>query len=341
MEGRRGAIRAGGRRAHWLEHRARRLLDQPSKPRFRRPTCRCTPADGLEAGHDFLGDFNMELLLAPSPPPPPAAAPPPVEDSTGSGTAGGAPQSSAPMSAPPAASPAGPGGSGLGAALGHQQQAALGQQQGAQVHAHHSLHHAMPAYMRPLTASGSAPLPPLDPSAAAQLGGPQPMMLQLPPNGSGMQHYMAPPRNYHQPGTGPPLVLPALTAVPAGSSQQPSESNLDGKRRRGPRPRVFKKHTCQSDGCTVDLAPLSFYLQRNHICPVSWAGFSVATMQSLWAPRLFASSPYVCPCTFPRAVSALVPRHAAGPSEGRQLHGQRGALTLLPALRAGPPFDGV
>ncbi|EFN50836.1 hypothetical protein CHLNCDRAFT_37677 [Chlorella variabilis] len=223
--------------------------------------------DGLEAGHDFLGDFNMELLLAPSPPPPPAAAPPPVEDSTGSGTAGGAPQSSAPMSAPPAASPAGPGGSGLGAALGHQQQAALGQQQGAQVHAHHSLHHAMPAYMRPLTASGSAPLPPLDPSAAAQLGGPQPMMLQLPPNGSGMQHYMAPPRNYHQPGTGPPLVLPALTAVPAGSSQQPSESNLDGKRRRGPRPRVFKKHTCQSDGCTVDLAPLSFYLQRNHICP--------------------------------------------------------------------------
>ena len=76
-------------------------------------------------------------------------------------------------------------------------------------------------------------------------------------------------------------VLPMLSgAQPAASEPQRSESAADGggdggggggqtsRRKRGPRPRLFKKHSCQADGCSVDLAPLSFYLQRNHICPV-------------------------------------------------------------------------
>eukprot|EP00887_Chlorella_sp_A99_P007291 scaffold2.g7291.t1 len=62
------------------------------------------------------------------------------------------------------------------------------------------------------------------------------------------------------------------TATLAGSASRP-------KQRRGPRPRLFKKGTCQSDGCPEDLgrdlpmppistrSTLSFYYQRNHICP--------------------------------------------------------------------------
>lgn len=38
------------------------------------------------------------------------------------------------------------------------------------------------------------------------------------------------------------------------------------KAKRGPRPRLFKKHRCQADGCHANLATYSFYYQRNHIC---------------------------------------------------------------------------
>jgi hypothetical protein len=150
------------------------------------------------------------------------------------------------------------------AALAHQQQAAVSNQG----------HHLHGSYMLPMAAASSGTLPGFDPSPhmmPQQHGG---GMLQLSQGGGDMtQHYMPPPTAYPQQHGGP-LVLPALTAVPAGSSQQQglSEATADGKRRRGPRPRVFKKHTCQSDGCTVDLAPLSFYLQRNHICPVRLGG---------------------------------------------------------------------
>ena len=98
------------------------------------------------------------------------------------------------------------------------------------------------------------------------------MPLELPPFMGGT----------HQPNGGSPyLHPPALGGLPpvgsvlsnmaAASSQQPSLSEGgDGqtaKKRRGPRPRLFKKHACQCDGCPVDLAPLSFYLQR---CELGW-----------------------------------------------------------------------
>lgn len=65
-------------------------------------------------------------------------------------------------------------------------------------------------------------------------------------------------------GTLPTTDSPSSTA--AASSQQPSASE-DGegqpaKKQRGPRPRLYKKHACQCDDCSADLAPLSFYLQR-------------------------------------------------------------------------------
>ena len=54
-------------------------------------------------------------------------------------------------------------------------------------------------------------------------------------------------------------------------SEVSGSSAPDGKtkQKRGPRPRLFKKYTCQSDDCIADLRQLSFYCQRNHICPVS------------------------------------------------------------------------
>ncbi|KAK2075885.1 hypothetical protein QBZ16_001627 [Prototheca wickerhamii] len=39
------------------------------------------------------------------------------------------------------------------------------------------------------------------------------------------------------------------------------------KQKRGPRPRLFKKNSCQADNCSEDLSTFSFYYQRNHICP--------------------------------------------------------------------------
>ncbi len=80
-----------------------------------------------------------------------------------------------------------------------------------------------------------------------------------PPNGS--SPYLHPPTL-----GGLPPVGSVLSNMAAASSQQPSLSEggegQAGKKRRGPRPRLFKKHACQCDGCPVDLAPLSFYLQR-------------------------------------------------------------------------------
>jgi hypothetical protein len=223
------------------------------------------PADGPEAP-DFL---NIDFLLAPSPPPPP------VEDSSGSGTMGGPPLASVPMATGPAAP----------AHLGHEQQQhhqhqqhMLSPMEQAALHAHFGHGHGQADGQHYMLSMGSAPgsgtLPTFDPNAG------MPIMPQ--PHSTPMLHMatqlMAQPAGaFSQPGPHPgsALVLPALTAVPADSSQQgaPSEAgngegNGNGKRRRGPRPRVFKKHTCQSDGCTVDLAPLSFYLQRNHICTV-------------------------------------------------------------------------
>eukprot|EP00887_Chlorella_sp_A99_P000921 scaffold5.g921.t1 len=71
-----------------------------------------------------------------------------------------------------------------------------------------------------------------------------------------------------------PLMRAASSAAPAAGSQPEgsqsgTQSTKDGKPRqqRGPRPRLFKKFTCQSDGCPEDLSALSFYYQRNHICP--------------------------------------------------------------------------
>lgn len=47
------------------------------------------------------------------------------------------------------------------------------------------------------------------------------------------------------------------------SKAEASETSTKGAVRR---PRRFKKHHCQADGCQVNLAQLSFYFQRNHIC---------------------------------------------------------------------------
>lgn len=44
------------------------------------------------------------------------------------------------------------------------------------------------------------------------------------------------------------------------------DTGRSGKAKRGPRPRLFKKHRCQADGCHANLATYSFYYQRNHIC---------------------------------------------------------------------------
>ncbi|GAB4813527.1 hypothetical protein N2152v2_000573 [Parachlorella kessleri] len=54
----------------------------------------------------------------------------------------------------------------------------------------------------------------------------------------------------------------ALGLGGAAGGRKPSK----GKGSRGPRPRLFKKGTCQADGCEADLTPLPFYNQRNHIC---------------------------------------------------------------------------
>lgn len=245
------------------------MLAQVCGPSHRCPELPPPRADGLEPPTDFLGDseFALDLLLPPSPAPP-------VEDSSGSGTAT--------LSGPPP--------------LAHPFQ----QQHSVQQHImlqHQPQHHqeqpvAMPAlppgYV--LAANGAGALPALDLSAASTgqqasvavqeqyamqaPGYQQPPLQQMPSGGMG----------------GQPLVLPTLSALRVDSSTHrtttgvPSASDAptatntntvgpDGKRRRGPRPRIFKKHACQADGCAVDLAPLSFYLQRNHICPVGgWPG---------------------------------------------------------------------
>jgi hypothetical protein len=47
------------------------------------------------------------------------------------------------------------------------------------------------------------------------------------------------------------------------SRTEVSDSSIKGTVRR---PRRFRKHHCQADGCQANLAELSFYFQRNHIC---------------------------------------------------------------------------
>lgn len=47
------------------------------------------------------------------------------------------------------------------------------------------------------------------------------------------------------------------------SRAEVSDSSTKGTVRR---PRRFRKHHCQADGCQANLAELSFYFQRNHIC---------------------------------------------------------------------------
>lgn len=57
--------------------------------------------------------------------------------------------------------------------------------------------------------------------------------------------------------------------------------------KRGPRPRRFRKNTCQADGCTTDLGQLSFYYQRNHICPdhLKCESYSVKGVPSRFCQR--------------------------------------------------------
>jgi hypothetical protein len=144
-------------------------------------------------------------------------------------------------------------------------------------------HPALPAYALPPAGSSAIPLLDLGAGYAA----PPQVLLQLAPSSSA-PHYLVQP-GYLPPAPAP---LPTLSGVQAHSGQQqeqgaPSASDAggDGKRRRGPRPRVFKKFSCQSDNCPVDLAPLSFYLQRNHICPVSWKRGGACLLAG-WLPWL-------------------------------------------------------
>lgn len=103
------------------------------------------------------------------------------------------------------------------------------------------------------------------------------MPLDLPPlmGAAQQQQLAAAVAAAAQPNGSPFLHPPTLGGLPpvgsvlsnmAASSQQPSASEggegQPARKRRGPRPRLFKKHACQCDGCNVDLAPLSFYLQR-------------------------------------------------------------------------------
>lgn len=53
--------------------------------------------------------------------------------------------------------------------------------------------------------------------------------------------------------------MPSRTIVSTGSERS--------KAKRGPRPRLFKKNSCQADNCSENLSSYSFYYQRNHICP--------------------------------------------------------------------------
>lgn len=241
-------------------HLAGTRLCGPSSHRLAPPPLR---ADGLEPPTDFLGDseFALDLLLPPSPAPP-------VEDSSGSGTAT--------LSGPPP--------------LAHPFQQQHSVQQHIMVQHQPQQHHQQQATMPALppgyvlAANGAGALPVLDLSAvsASQQGG-VPLAEQYAMQPSGYQQ--APLQQMPSGGMGGQLVLPTLSALRVDSCTHrtttgaPSASDAptathtnsvgpDGKRRRGPRPRIFKKHACQADGCAVDLAPLSFYLQRNHICPV-------------------------------------------------------------------------
>ncbi|KAL6784671.1 hypothetical protein ACKKBF_B02735 [Auxenochlorella protothecoides x Auxenochlorella symbiontica] len=67
------------------------------------------------------------------------------------------------------------------------------------------------------------------------------------------------------PGYPPPT--PGLSSATWDEQSVDESSGGRGKARRGPRPRMFKKNTCQADNCTADLGACSFYYQRNHICP--------------------------------------------------------------------------
>ncbi|KAL6785170.1 hypothetical protein ACKKBG_A02735 [Auxenochlorella protothecoides x Auxenochlorella symbiontica] len=67
------------------------------------------------------------------------------------------------------------------------------------------------------------------------------------------------------PGYPPPT--PGLSSATWDEQSVDESGGGRGKARRGPRPRMFKKNTCQADNCTADLGACSFYYQRNHICP--------------------------------------------------------------------------
>lgn len=62
-----------------------------------------------------------------------------------------------------------------------------------------------------------------------------------------------------------PLCLPQ-GSIEASSLMTSRRRPSGGKGTRGPRPRLFRKGSCQADGCNVDLLTLPFYYQRNHIC---------------------------------------------------------------------------
>ncbi|KAL4539548.1 hypothetical protein Ndes2437B_g02083 [Nannochloris sp. 'desiccata'] len=59
----------------------------------------------------------------------------------------------------------------------------------------------------------------------------------------------------------------ASIATSDTSHMQSMDTGVSSKSaKRGPRPRLFKKHRCQADGCHANLSTYSFYYQRNHIC---------------------------------------------------------------------------
>lgn len=65
------------------------------------------------------------------------------------------------------------------------------------------------------------------------------------------------------------------------------------KEKRGPRPRLFKKNHCQVDDCHANLAILSFYHQRNHICGehLKAESFAVRGVLSRFCQRCGLSHP--------------------------------------------------
>lgn len=126
-------------------------------------------------------------------------------------------------------------------------------------------------------------------------------------------------------GSGRATAMPPVSPPPAA------------KRLRGPTPR--RKHACQADGCTANLAPLAAHLQHHRICLVRRTGGGglgskrPAALQVGPRRRRPAADPA-------GSLPASLPIHRTGAQQGAQLPLQGCAVPLLPALLP-KPRDGL